>query len=108
MNQDPKALTLLSAETVNAWLAHQPLWLREADGLSCHLQFANFIEAWGFMSQVALMAEQQNHHPEWFNVYSRVNIKLTTHDAGGITARDLRLAESITGVWRLYHPAADD
>lgn len=57
--------------------------------------FENFIEAFGFMSRVAILAEKQNHHPEWSNVYNRVNIMLTTHDAGGVTKKDLRLAESI-------------
>ena len=55
-------------------------------------QFASFIEAFGFMTKVALVAEAMNHHPEWFNVYNRVTIDLTTHDAGGISARDFELA----------------
>ena len=54
--------------------------------------------AWGFMSRVALLAEQQDHHPEWVNVYNRVDIALLTHDAGGITDKDLALAESISGL----------
>ena len=57
--------------------------------------FANFIEAFGFMSRVAILAEKQNHHPEWSNVYNKVNITLTTHDAGGVTENDLRLATAI-------------
>lgn len=57
--------------------------------------FNDFIEAFGFMSRVAILAEKQNHHPEWSNVYNRVNITLTTHDAGGVTKKDIRLAESI-------------
>ena len=62
-----------------------------------HRQFAfgDFIEAFGFMSRVALLAETANHHPEWSNVYNRVEIFLTTHDAGGITERDFQLAERI-------------
>lgn len=56
-------------------------------------QFADFIAAFGFMSQVALAAEAMNHHPEWFNVYNRVVVDLTTHDAAGITARDFKLAK---------------
>lgn len=55
-------------------------------------QFASFIEAFGFMTKVALVAEAMNHHPEWSNVYNRVTIDLTTHDAGGISARDFELA----------------
>jgi 4a-hydroxytetrahydrobiopterin dehydratase len=55
-------------------------------------RFADFNEAWGFMSRTALIAEQMNHHPEWLNVYNRVEITLTTHDAGGLSAFDVDLA----------------
>lgn len=58
-------------------------------------QFASFVEAFGFMAKVALAAEAMNHHPEWFNVYNRVVIDLTTHDAGGISARDFELGAKI-------------
>jgi len=57
--------------------------------------FKNFIEAFGFMSRVAILAEKQNHHPEWSNVYNKVNITLTTHDASGVTEKDLELAIAI-------------
>ena len=60
--------------------------------------FENFIEAFGFMSQVALMAETLGHHPEWYNVYNRVEIYLTTHDAGGISELDFTLASRIDGI----------
>ena len=55
-------------------------------------EFADFVEAWGFMSRAALIVQQMDHHPEWSNVYGRVRIELVTHDAGGITARDVELA----------------
>jgi 4a-hydroxytetrahydrobiopterin dehydratase len=55
-------------------------------------QFSDFNAAFGFMCRVALMAEKMDHHPEWTNVYARVDVVLTTHDAGGVTERDLRLA----------------
>ena len=58
-------------------------------------RFKDFNEAWGFMNRVALLAEAQDHHPEWFNVYNKVDIALTTHDAGGLSARDMRLAKAI-------------
>ena len=58
-------------------------------------KFANFVEAFGFMSKVAILAEKMNHHPEWFNVYNKVAIDLTTHDAGGISQNDLELAKQI-------------
>jgi len=56
-------------------------------------EFADFNEAWGFMSRVALKAEQMNHHPEWFNVWNKVDVTLATHDAGGVTALDRELAQ---------------
>lgn len=70
-------------------------WSLVNDKLHCEFKFANFVTAFGFMSQVALVAERQNHHPEWFNVYSTVRIDLTTHDAGGISIRDFELATAI-------------
>ena len=57
--------------------------------------FANFVDAFGFMTKVAIHAEKSNHHPEWFNVYAKVEIDLTTHEAGGISARDFKLATII-------------
>ncbi|TAF74584.1 MAG: 4a-hydroxytetrahydrobiopterin dehydratase [Curvibacter sp.] len=62
------------------------------------LVFADFAQAFGFMAQVAVMAEKRNHHPEWFNVYSRVEITLTTHDVQGLSQRDLDLARYIDAV----------
>ncbi|HKK30552.1 MAG TPA: 4a-hydroxytetrahydrobiopterin dehydratase [Alphaproteobacteria bacterium] len=65
------------------------------DSVQRSFQFADFRTAFGFMAEVALAAEKMDHHPEWFNVYNRVDITLTTHDAGGLTMRDIRLAEVI-------------
>ena len=65
------------------------------DAIRRTLRFADFSEAWGFMSRVALLAEQQGHHPEWSNVWNRVEITLATHDAGGLTERDAQLARAI-------------
>tara|TARA_R110002072_G_scaffold100250_1_gene220765 strand:- start:1439 stop:1735 length:297 start_codon:yes stop_codon:yes gene_type:complete len=62
------------------------------DAIQKSYRFADFNEAWGFMSRVAIRAEVMNHHPEWFNVWNRVDVTLTTHDAGGVTALDLELA----------------
>jgi 4a-hydroxytetrahydrobiopterin dehydratase len=74
-----------------------PGWalLPDRDAIRKTYKFADFSAAWGFMSRVALLAEAQDHHPEWENVYNRVAITLTTHDAGGLSERDLRLASSI-------------
>lgn len=72
-----------------------PDWTLEGEHLRRSFRFKDFSAAWGFMARVALLAETQDHHPEWFNVYNRVDIALTTHDAGGLSARDLRLAKAI-------------
>lgn len=62
------------------------------DAIARTFRFPTFGAAWGFMSRVALMAERMDHHPEWFNVYGRVEVTLATHDAGGMTERDIKLA----------------
>ncbi len=72
------------------------MWKEENNKLVRTFEFKDFIEAFGFMSQVAIIAEKQNHHPNWSNVYNRVTIELTTHDAGNIvTDNDLTLAAKI-------------
>ena len=65
------------------------------DAITRAFRFKDFSEAWGFMARVALLAEAQDHHPEWFNVWNRVEITLSTHDASGLSARDVRLAQAI-------------
>lgn len=83
----------------------QPEWSHwhfsaERGGLMTRtLVFADFAQAFGFMAQVAVMAEKRNHHPEWFNVYNRVEITLTTHDVQGLSQRDLDLARTIDAVF---------
>ncbi len=67
-------------------------WALEDDKLTRVFIFSNFVYAFSFMSGVAIMAEKLNHHPEWFNVYNRVKIQLTTHDVGGISELDFKLA----------------
>jgi 4a-hydroxytetrahydrobiopterin dehydratase len=80
-----------------ALAATLPAWEGVAgrDAIRRAFRFADFSEAWGFMARVALLAEAQDHHPEWSNVYNRVDIVLSTHDAGGLSARDVRLAKAI-------------
>jgi 4a-hydroxytetrahydrobiopterin dehydratase len=70
------------------------------DAIRRSFRFRDFSEAWGFMARVALLAEAQDHHPEWSNVWNRVEILLATHDAGGLSERDLRLARSIDALLR--------
>ena len=88
-------------EAARAGLAEAlPGWEAVAgrDAIRREFRFRDFSEAWGFMARVALLAEAQDHHPEWSNVYNRVEILLTTHDAGGLSERDLRLARAINKV----------
>ena len=73
------------------------MWEEKDNALHATFTFTDFIEAFGFMTAVAMLAEKQNHHPEWSNVYNKVTIKLTTHDAGNtVTDKDRQLADSIT------------
>jgi 4a-hydroxytetrahydrobiopterin dehydratase len=78
-------------------LGSLPEWTfdAQAGGIRRTLRFADFAEAFGFMARVAIVAEKADHHPEWFNVYNRVEILLTTHDAGGLSQRDIDLARNI-------------
>lgn len=73
-------------------------WTLVDDKLHRTFQFADFNAAWGFLCRVALSAEKMDHHPEWYNVYRTVRIDLSTHDAGGVTALDVTLAEKITAI----------
>lgn len=72
--------------------------VKDRDAITKSFEFNNFIEAFGFMSQVALKAEKDDHHPEWFNVYNRVDITLSTHDCQGLSKRDVVLASFIDNV----------
>ncbi len=85
----------LSAQEIEAQLKNLPHWQLRNGKLCRQWKFGDFVEAFGFMTKVAILAERANHHPEWFNVYNRVEIELTTHDAGGISARDFLLATQI-------------
>ena len=73
-----------------------PLWRVSDTSIEREFIFENFIQAFGFISQIALSAERMDHHPNWSNVYSRVTIELTTHDQGGLTHLDIDLARSIS------------
>ena len=66
-----------------------------ADAITKTFKFRNFVEAFGWMTRAAIHAEKLNHHPEWSNVYNRVEVTLTTHDAGGLTGLDVKLAEKL-------------
>ncbi|XP_006631841.3 pterin-4-alpha-carbinolamine dehydratase 2 [Lepisosteus oculatus] len=72
--------------------------VEDRDALYKEMNFKSFNQAFGFMTRVALQAEKMNHHPEWFNVYNKVQITLTTHDCGGLSKRDIKLAKFIDKV----------
>ena len=70
----------------------------DRDAIAKSFSFPDFNAAWGFMTRIAMQAEKMDHHPEWFNVYGTVEITLSTHDCGGLSARDVALAEFIDGL----------
>ena len=90
--------TKLTDAEIEKNLESVPGWSLEDGKLFREFNFPSFVEAFGFMASVAIIAEKQNHHPEWFNVYNKVRIHLTTHDAGGISENDFALASSINGI----------
>ena len=90
----------LSEEARIEALKHLPAWNHEPerDALTRRLTFADFSDAFAFMTRVALIAEKMDHHPEWSNVWNRVDILLTTHDCGGLSPRDISLAQAIDAI----------
>jgi len=91
--------TRLTGKTRSKALASLKKWkeVPGRDAIQRSLKFVDFNEAWGFMTRVALAAEKADHHPEWSNVYNKVEIVLSTHDAGGLSAKDVALAKIIDG-----------
>ncbi len=87
----------LSPSERDAFFKDRPGWspTEGRDAAQKTFVFSDFNEAWGFMNRIALAAEKADHHPEWFNVYNRVEITLTTHDADGLSSRDTALADII-------------
>ena len=85
--------TTLDPLPENAWSM-----VEGRDAITKSYQFADFVEAMGFMTRVALWAEKWNHHPEWVNVYKTVEVTLSTHDVGGLSALDVKLARKIDGL----------
>ncbi|MEC5407373.1 4a-hydroxytetrahydrobiopterin dehydratase [Paraburkholderia sp. MPAMCS5] len=90
----------LSSEDRTAELASLHGWQPVAgrDAIQRQIEFADFNEAFGFMTRVAIKAQEMDHHPEWFNVYSKVDITLSTHEADGVTKRDIELARFIDSI----------
>ncbi|MEO1133167.1 MAG: 4a-hydroxytetrahydrobiopterin dehydratase [Cyanobacteria bacterium J06639_1] len=93
-------MTALTEAEIQQGLDGLPAWAIADDKLHRDFEFESFIEAFGWMSSVAIAAEAMGHHPEWFNVYNRVSVDLTTHDAGGISSLDIELAERMDALAR--------
>ena len=88
-------VSLINENQINEFIRKNPSWTLSSKRIKKEFIFENFVEAFGFMSKVALLAESLGHHPNWQNTYNKVTIELTTHDKGGITNNDIMLAESI-------------
>jgi 4a-hydroxytetrahydrobiopterin dehydratase len=96
MKKSPKS------QAIESFLQKNKTWTRVKARKAIHKSytFRDFNQAFGFMTRAALVAEQMNHHPEWFNVYNRVDVTLTTHDAGGVTEKDVALAKAMDTIAR--------
>lgn len=90
--------TKLSETELRRELTTLPDWTMQDGKLHREYKFADFLHAFGFMATSALAIEKMNHHPEWSNVYNRVTVDLTTHDAGGVTSNDLELARLLEAI----------
>ena len=102
MNKEANMPTKLSNEeiqtqldTLNALVVDDVKWEQDGDAIKKTFKFKSFIRAFGWMSQIAIWAEKLKHHPEWFNVYNRVEVRLTTHDVDGLSELDFALAEKM-------------
>jgi 4a-hydroxytetrahydrobiopterin dehydratase len=94
--------TLSENEIIEFLSAKLPEWILDQGFIKRDLKFKNFVEAFSFMTAVALKAEKLNHHPDWCNVYNKVSVNLQTHDSGGITNLDLELAQTIDRLFGKY------
>jgi len=90
-------LKKLSPAARAAALKKLPKWkvVKDRDAIARKFQFKDFNEAFGFMTRVALLADKMDHHPEWFNVYNKLEVTLSTHDAGGVTDNDIKMAAAM-------------
>ena len=102
MSQDSKKIEYrkLSKNEIETEVTKIQGWkITKTGKISKEFRFKNFVQAFGFMTKVAIEAEKMNHHPEWFNVYDRVNIELVTHDLEGISTYDIKLADTINKLY---------
>lgn len=102
------AAPTLNAEQISTEISSLPDWEYQAgdgdaaESLGAQFVFGNFVEAFAFMTAVAIEAEKRNHHPEWSNVYNKVNVTLTTHDSGGVTEQDVALATRVSELAKTF------
>ena len=96
--------TLLNSLERKQLHKNMPTWefVDGVDAIHKNFNFKDFQQAFAFMTEVAAEAENQNHHPEWFNVWNRVEIRLSTHDSGGLTQKDVALANTIDQIFKKY------
>ena len=95
MKYEKLMVSLIEKNQLDSFIEKNPSWIIDNKMIKKEFKFENFIEAFGFMSKVALLSEKIDHHPDWQNIYNKVKINLTTHDKGGITSNDIKLAEAI-------------
>ena len=89
----------LSESEIELAISDLRVWVVKDSKLHRSFEFKNFVEAFAFMTEIALQAEKMDHHPEWFNVYNKVTIDLMTHDVSGISDQDIKLAKMINGIF---------
>jgi len=99
-------MSKLTLQDLEAWLQSNPAWSanEQFTALNRAYEFADFADAFAFMTRVALHAQLHDHHPEWSNVYNRVDMRVTTHDVHGLTQRDLELADCAEHAWQQLKP----
>ena len=95
MKDKKPMISLIEKSQLDLFIEKNPSWIIDNKTIKKEFKFDNFIDAFGFMSKVAILSEKLDHHPDWQNTYNKVIINLTTHDKGGITTNDIKLAESI-------------
>ena len=95
MKYEKLMVSLIEKNQLDSFIEKNPSWIIDNKTIKKEFKFDNFIDAFGFMSKVALLSEKMDHHPNWQNTYNKVTIELTTHDLGGISTNDTKLAESI-------------
>ncbi|MBL4584498.1 MAG: 4a-hydroxytetrahydrobiopterin dehydratase [Pseudomonadales bacterium] len=93
------SIVIATEQQLQSFLSEQSNWILKNGKLHREYSFLDFVEAFGFMTQVALLSERHNHHPEWSNQYNKVSVDLVTHEADGVTERDFMLAQNMEDIF---------